>query len=111
MGFGLEGGPHTEDRRFHSPTSAQLRWIVKQSSTTCQVRDRDQYIIKDAWNLVSTGNRWDVVGGTTFPNESLNEHAAGPTAPSPNHESFSNSDYGHDGIVCERGHLDPVSVC
>ena len=58
-GFGPDGGPRTEDRRFRSPTSAQLGRIVKESSTTCQVRDRNQYIIKDAWNPVSMGGQME----------------------------------------------------
>ena len=46
----------------------------------------------------------------TFSNESLDEHAAGPTTSSPDHDRFPHGDHGHDGIVSEWGHLGPMSA-
>ena len=50
------------------------------------------------------------LGRITFSDKSLNEHAAGPTTPSPNQDRFSNRDHGYDSIISEGGHLDPVRI-
>ena len=72
---------------------------------TCQICYGDQNIIKDAWKSISIAVG-ELFGGTTFSDESLNEHAARPTAPSPNQDGFSDRNDRHNGIISERCHLD-----
>lgn len=110
-GAKAKGDERTGDRRFRSPTSISTQQgpAVEESSATCQIRNGDQYIIEDAWNLISIVGD-DLLGRITFANERLDEHATGSTTPPPNQDGFSNRNRRHNGVVSKGRQLDPVST-